>query len=175
MSEINRFSFSTKCEADIRENNAGEYVLYTDYQAAQAKIKELEEMGTVKQRMRFANRNNELEERVAELEHELEATDKVYRMNRGYVESSKARIAELEAKSEKLRTQVADFEIGAEQNEFYLRQHDRIEKLEQANKIMREALGYLNGEHGIAAPAMVKSHQVVISEAIKQADEILGE
>lgn len=126
MSEVTRYdlvdiSKNGEHWSEIRETKHGNFIHLTDYQAAQAKIKELE------------------------------------------------------AKNEKLRTQVADFENGAEQNEFYLRQHDRIEKLEQANKIMREALGYLNGEHGIAAPAMVKSHQVVIPEAIKQADEILGE
>ncbi len=101
-----------------------------------------------------------------ELEAKIDKRDKlIAEMAESYT-AAQTKIKELEYKKEYL---VSGYEIMMDEMK------TRIEKLEQANKIMREALGYLNGEHGIAAPAMAKSHQVVMPEAINQADKILGD
>lgn len=48
----------------------------------------------------------------------------------------------LQAENEKFRTRIADFEIGAEQNEMYINQHEIITKLRSLITEMGKALEY---------------------------------
>jgi len=55
----------------------------------------------------------------------------------------------------------------------FLNEGDHVEKLEQANKVMRDGLKYIAGDHGIKTPELVEFSHIKARLIINQADEIL--
>lgn len=85
-----------------------------------------------------------------------------------YVKSLKQQLAEMNKENRKLRTQIADFCIGAEQNEIYVNLHERNQKLkakcDELLKGISKSLDLMGAPRTMALRELLNKHQEQESE-----------